>query len=255
MKSDQDRALACLAPGQRCQVWLDFDGTITRQDVLDDLILRHAVDESWKAVERRWQNGEIGSRQCLSEQLALVRITPAELDALLDGITLDAGAQGLFSLLEAHGAPAVVLSDCVDFFIRRILDRHGMGSVPVRANTAVFSGNRLQLVCQHGNPGCSFGAAHCKCASMDVLGRSGRRSIYVGDGRSDLCAARKADVVFAKGVLAKCLEKESRPYIGFSTLGDVAVALHNAWGAPAVRVRADASGAYVDQRQGAARAG
>ena len=36
----------------RSQLWIDFDGTITRQDVLDELIRRYAADDSWKSVAR-----------------------------------------------------------------------------------------------------------------------------------------------------------------------------------------------------------
>jgi 2-hydroxy-3-keto-5-methylthiopentenyl-1-phosphate phosphatase len=64
---------------------------------------------------------------------------------------------------------------------------------------------------------------------MKALGQAHRRSVYVGDGRSDLCASRKADFRFAKGVLAECLEKESLPYVRFSTLADVAGFLDRAW--------------------------
>ena len=38
------------------------DGTITRTDVLDELIRRYAIDNSWHAVEADWQAGRIGSR-------------------------------------------------------------------------------------------------------------------------------------------------------------------------------------------------
>ena len=65
------------------QVWLDFDGTLTRRDVLDDLIVRYARDESWKLIEERWQAGLIGSRQCLSEEFALLDVSHGELWAFI----------------------------------------------------------------------------------------------------------------------------------------------------------------------------
>ena len=229
MHSETRRPTTRPPPELQCQVWLDFDGTVTREDVLDQLILRYSVDESWRDVERRWQNGEIGSRQCLADQFDLLRVTPEQVEALLDGMTFDPGVGSLIGLLESRRVPVTVLSDSVDFFIRRILDRLGLGHVPIRSNTAVFRSGGLQLLCPHENPRCSFGAAHCKCRSMEALGRSGRRSIYVGDGRSDLCAARKADFVFAKRTLADCLSRESLPYIRYSSLHDVAQFLADAW--------------------------
>lgn len=234
-------------PAGLSQVWLDFDHTLTRQDVLDELIARYAVDESWREIEHRWERGEIGSRECLGGQLDLVRIAPAQLKALLDGIVLDPGALRLFKVLESERVPVVVLSDCIDQFIQRILGRHGLGRVPVRANAAAIRADRVELLCPHANPRCTSAAAHCKCASIDALGRPDRRSLYVGDGRSDLCAARKADLVFAKGVLADCLDKESRRYVRYATLNGVADLLEAAWVAPSLSA--------ATQRGGRERAG
>jgi 2-hydroxy-3-keto-5-methylthiopentenyl-1-phosphate phosphatase len=228
MTSSQHRA-ASPPPSAQCQAWFDFDGTLSRQDVLDELISRFAVDQSWREIERRWHRGEIGSRQCLSEQIDLVRITPHDLDALLDGIALDPGALTLIGLLESRRVPVVVVSDSVDFFIRRVLGRHGLGHLPIRANAAAVGGGRLKFSTPHASSTCTFAAAHCKCATMDELGQRGRRSLYVGDGRSDLCASRKADFVFAKGVLADCLTAESIPFVRYSTLQDVAAFLSDAW--------------------------
>jgi 2-hydroxy-3-keto-5-methylthiopentenyl-1-phosphate phosphatase len=211
------------------QVWIDFDGTISSQDVLDELISRYAVDDSWKQLERRWQSGEIGSRACLAGQFDLVRVTPPELEAMLNRMTLDPGAVALLRLLDLHRVPVVILSDCVDFFIRRILRRYGFAHIEVRSNTAVFADGGLKLYCPHESSSCTFGAAHCKCESMDALGQSGRRSIYVGDGRSDLCASRKADLVFAKSVLPRLLEAEKIPYHSYNTLQDVAATLAEVW--------------------------
>src|SRR5471032_695977 len=39
----------------------DFDGTITRTDVIDTILERFA-DPSWEAVEDEWLSGKIGSR-------------------------------------------------------------------------------------------------------------------------------------------------------------------------------------------------
>jgi 2,3-diketo-5-methylthio-1-phosphopentane phosphatase len=214
-----------LGQPENCQIWLDFDGTITKQDVLDELIKRYSINDSWKAIEAKWQRGLIGSRQCLEEQFGLLRIPQEELEAALDRIELDGGIFAFLELLKSRRMPAVILSDSGDIFIERILDRHSIRGLPIRCNTVVRRGLGFELHCLNGNPSCEFGAAHCKCNSIKVMGDPNRKSIYIGDGRSDLCAARKADYVFAKGVLAKCLEKEGIAFTRYSTLKDVAAVL------------------------------
>ncbi len=224
-----------IPPAARCHIWVDFDGTITATDVLDELIRRHAADDSWRAVEADWQAGRIGSRECLGRQLAVVRATDAQLELMLADVPLDPGVDRLFGLLAAAGVPATVVSDGVDTFIARLMGRAGLGHVPVRANAVARAGPAMTLVTPHGSLDCRSAAAHCKCDSVLALSTGGRdRDVYVGDGRSDLCPARRADVVFAKGVLARALAAEGVPFVPFETLGDVADVLAATWATPSI---------------------
>src|SRR3982750_2175187 len=172
------------------QVWIDFDGTLAGRDVLDDLIRNYSRDDSWKMIEEQWQAGLIGSRQCLEQQLALVRVGGEELGHYLDSVELDPGALGLLKLLKKFHVPVAVLSDGIDHFIKRILKNHGVMHLPVRSNTIERQADRMRVLCPHSNASCTSASAHCKCASATALGRGGRGTIYIGDGRSDLCAAR-----------------------------------------------------------------
>lgn len=208
---------------------LDFDGTVSQTDVLDELILRFAVNDSWKKLEREWQNGVIGSYECLTKEFDLLRVQPDQLEAFLDQVPLDPGVGRLLKLLSAFEVPVAVLSDGVDLFINRLLGRLGVGPVAVRANTIAQHGDRIRLLCPNSSPICEVAAAHCKCKSAMMLHQPGRLTIYIGDGRSDLCPARKAGLVFAKSTLAVSLAREAIPYLSFDTLHDVADTLSLMW--------------------------
>ncbi len=218
------------------QVWLDFDGTISRRDVLDELIATYAVSESWKLVEERWQAGLIGSRECLRQEFAMVRISPAELTKFLAGCDVDPATGELLELLAEHRIPTTILSDGIESFIRIILTEHGLEIPPIRANRIVHRGDRLRLVCPYRRRQCDSSAAHCKCFSMAQLRDPSRQSIYIGDGRSDLCPARKADHVFAKGALARALTAERFTCIPFMSLADVVAVLLRAWSKAAAAI-------------------
>ena len=213
---------------ENCQVFIDFDGTITQRDLLDDLIVNCSVNDSWKEIEQLWQDGRIGSRQCLEEQFALLRLDDATLEGFLDAVTLDPGFADLLQLLDRFNIPRAILSDGIDGFIQRTLSRRGLETM-LRANAVDRLGLELRLLTPHFRADCPCAAAHCKCASMGALHQNERRSIYIGDGRSDLCPSRKADFVFAKGALAEALHREQRPFAPYQTLADVKQFMERQW--------------------------
>jgi 2-hydroxy-3-keto-5-methylthiopentenyl-1-phosphate phosphatase len=214
---------------EKCQLWIDFDGTISKKDTLDELISRFSVDDSWKEIERQWRENLIGSRECLEKEFSLLRVSDTELENLLDSIGIDNGLYEILDICERLSIPVAILSDGVDFFIKRILSSGGISDLTVRSNTVKKENGAFLLVCPHNDPVCKVSAAHCKCSSMKALGQPGRKNIYIGDGRSDLCPARKADFVFAKNVLAQCLREENANYIEYANLRHVSSYLTAAW--------------------------
>ena len=216
----------------KCQVWIDFDGTLTSTDVLDTIIERYSQDESWRNVEQSWCEGRIGSRACLEYEFKLLRITDQELGRELEDVQLDPGAGTLLELLSAQSVPTAILSDGVDWIIEQILHRSGLALPTIRANSARHNGDAIRLICANNNPSCPARSAHCKCVSRDELSAAGRVSIYIGDGRSDLCAARGCPIIFAKGPLAEALTREGKSFRSFDSLHDVHQELLETWSPP-----------------------
>src|SRR5205085_393273 len=101
-------------------VFLDFDGTISRVDVVDAILDRYA-DPEWLRVEQDWKAGKIGSRACLAEQMALVLAPRADLDARLATIEIDPGFVPLLEACDAAAIRAHIVSDGFDYCIARIL--------------------------------------------------------------------------------------------------------------------------------------
>ena len=226
---DRFRTDPAIPLSHSAEVWIDFDGTLTTCDVVDSLVRRFSVDDSWRQIEADWEAGRIGSRACLAGQFGLVRITDGELEGFLDSVSLDPGAAELLALLDRHGVPATVVSDGIDWFISRVFAANGLRPPAVRSNSAVRDGLSLRLTCPFSSAQCSVAAAHCKCSSIQALEDGRKQRIYIGDGRSDLCASRTADLRFAKGALATQLDAERLPYIPFRTLQDVAAVLAASW--------------------------
>src|ERR1700712_2572031 len=66
----------------------DFDGTISLADVTDVLLTKFGK-AGHAELEEKWLKGEIGSRECMREQIALIDANKAELDNTLANIVID----------------------------------------------------------------------------------------------------------------------------------------------------------------------
>lgn len=211
-----------LASGYR--VFIDFDNTISRGDVLDGLIERFAADDRWRTLESEWAAGRLGARACLEGQLLTLRGTWPEFLQHLGGVELDPGFGALRDLLRRAEVELTIVSDNFDLFIEAILRRCGFADVPVYANHVVFATDRLLPSFPYLNPGCPE-CAHCKKTHFVPRQGDPRRVVYIGDGRSDICPARQADIVFAKAGLLTYLRGAGISCLAFDHLTEVAASL------------------------------
>ena len=202
-------------------MFFDFDNTVTPMDVLDDVIRQFATNETWIPLQKSWEAGIIGSKQCLVGQLRSVRVSPAVLTRYLSEVPLDLYFKPLVALLKEWGVQPVIVSDNFSSIVNRILHRHGVEHLPVYANRVRLIRDRLIPLFPFARTGCTRGCAHCK--RQHLMRRKTRTHpvVYVGDGLSDLCPADVADLVFAKGALLRHCRRTGRPCVAFDTLKDV----------------------------------
>ena len=225
--------------GQR-MIFIDFDGTITRHDLVD-VILERFADFRWVKIEEHWQKGRIGSRDCLRAQMALVRATRVELNALLDSIEIDDGLSPLLETCVRHRIPAHIVSDGFDYCIRRIMERPQFHLGHLLRNVRLFASHLdvdrrrwLRTDFPFFQQVCEQGCATCKPGVMRLLNRTGAQMIFVGDGLSDRYAAQAADLVFAKDSLATYCWQQSIEYVPFEGLAEIAAWLEAPLVEPAI---------------------
>ena len=201
-------------------VFFDFDNTITTIDVIDDMLERFSKNDEWKALEERWQREEIGSRECLKGQIEGIRIEKKSLDKYLSTIKIDPYFKKLLRLFELHGIPALIVSDNFDYMIKSVLRRNDISDIEVYCNKTDFSDDKLNPSFPFANKRCGD-CANCKKTHLLAKKRNGVRTVYIGDGRSDVCASRVSDMVFAKDYLKGFFKREGLPHIAIDSLGDV----------------------------------
>lgn len=221
------------AESQSPILFIDFDGTISKRDVIDR-ILEEFADSRWLNVEEKWLNGEIGSRECLQEQFSFVKAPSAELNEFLDTLELDEGFAALLDVCLEANLRVHIVSDGFDYYIRRLLDKNlhraQTNAIKIWANRLIPHGrNRWRTQFPYFRDVCADGCATCKPRVMREQNRFAAPSIFVGDGLSDRFAAKAATIVFAKNKLSEfCLESGIQQ-TAFSTLKQVADSLDEAF--------------------------
>jgi len=198
----------------------DFDGTIALEDVTDSLLDRFA-DASWKDIERQWLAGLFGSRECMARQVALLRASRKEIDDYLDSVKIDPFFSSFVNDCEqAPNVSLTIVSDGIDYVVKRILRKHALSRLPVKANALVaVSGQSYRLGFPYAATQCTAQAGTCKCAIARTS--PGMRTIVVGDGRSDFCVASQADFVFAKDRLLTFCKANSLSHLPFGNFFDI----------------------------------
>jgi 2-hydroxy-3-keto-5-methylthiopentenyl-1-phosphate phosphatase len=197
-------------------VFLDFDGTISTADVGMHVLTRVGAP-AWLELHDQYERGEIGSRECIFDQWAMVEGDEASLRAIAAEVPLDPGFRPLVDDLRAAGAELTVVSDGFGFYVH---DACEPLVVDVLTNAIDFATG--ELLFPHEDRCCPCSSCGvCKQAPIKEAQYRGRTAVLVGDGASDRKAALLADVVLAKGPLASWCAAFGVDCTPFETLGDV----------------------------------
>jgi len=205
----------------RLHIFCDFDGTIAKNDIGNLVFTTFGDADHWWGLVRDWKEGRIKGRELWQRQCQVSRMTEAELDAFAATQAIDPAFPAFVAFCRERDIPLDVLSDGMDAYIQSILVYHGLGDLTIRANHLIIQPNgKLKAEFPYYEMGCGV-CANCKGSHLRQARQLDMTLVYVGDGRSDLCALAEADITFAKSeLLAYCREKNlgCRP---FSTFADV----------------------------------
>jgi 2-hydroxy-3-keto-5-methylthiopentenyl-1-phosphate phosphatase len=210
-------------------IFCDFDGTITLADVTDEILKRLAAP-GWVEAERMWAQGIIGSKECLERQLALVATTSSALNALVDTIPVDPHFAGFLRFVRVNTIPFFVISDGLDYVIRRVLRGCGIRE-NLRNGTHFFSSsvrlkrNGLSISFPHAFYSCTHGCATCKPLIIRLLRKEHWPVLYIGDGLSDRHAVAEADFVYARRPLLEYCRNKDIPSCLFEDFSKVEISV------------------------------
>lgn len=200
-------------------VLTDFDGTITRPDVGEALLEEFAPPDWWE-IEEQHRARQIGTRETMARQFALLRVKQADLIRFVDAnVECDDTFRDFVAFCAGRGIQLEVVSEGLDFYVRYLMRKWDL-RIPARTNRAVFEGGAIRIEYPWSDATCTL-CGTCKLLRLFELRTRGLRIAYVGDGASDLCPAIEADLLFAKAELARLCDEEEIAYEPFDRFADV----------------------------------
>jgi 2-hydroxy-3-keto-5-methylthiopentenyl-1-phosphate phosphatase len=209
----------------RTLVLCDFDGTICTVDMGNE-ILNRFTDEGWDEIDRAYCAGEIGSRDAYSRVAPLFKGTRAQmLEYVSASEKLDPHFPKFYTYCREKQIEVKIVSDGLDFYIDAILRKYNLQDIEYFSNVLVFrNGNALSISFPRMNIQCEK-CGTCKTGVLKEYRGSYDRVIYVGNGYSDVCPAKDADIVFAKDVLYEQCRQNGTACVCYKNFNDIRVFL------------------------------
>ncbi|HNX90437.1 MAG TPA: MtnX-like HAD-IB family phosphatase [Candidatus Omnitrophota bacterium] len=200
-------------------VFFDFDNTITKFDVIDDMMPRFSKNDDWVELEKKWRANKIGSRECLKGQIEGMSVDKKNLDKYLAKIELDPYFKKLLRLLKTKNVKVVILSDNFDYILRNILKKHGITDMTIFSNKIGFNNGKIKTSFPYTNKTCKRRqCGHCKTNNLLANTGTNCHITYVGDGLSDACPSKHAHTVFSKDDLTRHCRENNMKHIPIKNL-------------------------------------
>jgi 2-hydroxy-3-keto-5-methylthiopentenyl-1-phosphate phosphatase len=197
----------------------DFDGTIIRNN-LSVLIREHFAPDAWRAIEADYLRGQITVEESNRRQFALIKEPKERLQEFARcHIDVRRGFPEFTADCEAKGHQLVIVSSGLDFYIEVVLSELGISDIAMYCGKTEFNEKGI-MVSYHDHNG-NIIEHGFKISLLNWLKCRDKSIVYIGDGLSDLEAARHANYVFAKGHLATLMQKEDASWCIFNTFIDI----------------------------------
>jgi 2-hydroxy-3-keto-5-methylthiopentenyl-1-phosphate phosphatase len=202
-------------------VQLDFDGTVTEEDV-SFLLLDTYVGSRWREYLKEYTAGKIPVGTFNKKVFGMVRADrKAMTDMVLksDRVKIRPGLHEYLDHCSQKGIRNVIVSNGLIFYIEAILKKLGLNGIEVYAARSRFYPGGME-VAYIGPDGTEMEVGF-KEAYTELLKKRGYDVIYVGNGASDIYSARQASHVFAVDELLKRCRREKVPCTPFTDFYDI----------------------------------
>jgi len=193
---------------QKIAVLSDFDGVISRQNVLEALYQEYSTVD-WEHYVDLWSREELSAVEEIPACLGGVTAPRIELENFVSGLEIDAGFADLVQFCNSRGHFLAITSDGLKWYIKLLLKKNNINEIPVFANEIQFQRKGLTFSFPWYDPSTPLNGTS-KAKITKIIQDSGYTVLFIGDGLSDKEAAKVADMVFAKKYLYEVMLAEGK---------------------------------------------
>lgn len=204
------------------KIFVDFDGTISPVDVGEEIFMKFGDKFEAQNIIDRWIKKEINSFTSWNLLCETIKnFNHADFDNFIDSIKIEPSFKNLISFCEDNNFDLFILSDGLDYYIKRILQNENIFDIHVFSNRLLINQeNKLQPIFPYTDEECNR-CGNCKRNHIIDFSDENDYTVYIGDGNSDTCPAQHCDFIFAKKSLLKFCEINRISYYPFKNFDEV----------------------------------
>ena len=204
------------------KIFLDFDGTITKNDVGEEIFKKILEEEVVNKIVEDLLTNKISSRECWENLCEPTLIKDKnEFDNFILSQEIEPTMHHFVEYCDENKFQLFILSDGFDYYIEKILKRENLSHLKVFSNKLILNDEgKLIPSYPYYNADCRSSA---NCKRNHIIENSGEDdyTVFIGDGISDIDAIQYVDFIFAKDDLLKYCEVQRITYFPFKNFDDV----------------------------------
>lgn len=204
------------------KIFVDFDGTITKQDVGEMIFRKFGNADKTDKIIKDYLAKEITAKECWIQLCETTgAINQKDFDEYILSMEIDESFHQLEKFSSENHYELFVLSDGFDYYIEKILTKNGLGHLKVYANKLLIDDKNILQPEFPFSDEKSLSSANCKWNHILNHSNEDDFTVFIGDGLSDNETVKYCDFIFAKDSLLRYCEIERITYFPFKTFSDV----------------------------------